>query len=49
MIFLADLLIDADAALHAERRMKVGIDIVEGGNGRRGIRRVHGGAGAFGL
>jgi len=34
---LADLLIHADATLHAEGRVKVGIDVVERWNGRSGI------------
>ena len=36
---LGDLLIDPNAALHAESGVKVGIDIVEGWNGRGGVRQ----------
>ena len=36
---LADLLIDPDPTLHAERCVKVVIDIVEGWNGRGGVRQ----------
>ena len=37
--FLADLLIDPNAALHAERGVKMGIDIVEGWDRRGGLRQ----------